>query len=156
MHLSHPQRRREGTALLVTMIILVALAFLGMAALESVMRDQQISGYQTRGRVAFHAAEAGLATTRAALDGASTPVITVAALGDTSLYPHGQPAFGPDPNVTQPVQDLGAVAASGMNLRIGAGGPQYQVQYWRINVQGTAPGGTISRAEMAVGVLRGN
>ncbi len=43
-----------------------------------------------------------------------------------------------------------------MNLRIAGGGPAYQVQYWRIQVQGTAAGNTIARLEMAAGVLKGN
>lgn len=153
----HPSRRREhGAALIVTMIVMIALAFLGMSTLASVMSDQQISGFQTRSRLAFHAAEAGLATVMANLNGAGTPVINAASLGDTSLYPNGQPGYGPDTTVPNPIEDLGAVGASGMNLRIGNGGPRYQVQYWKMNVQGTAPGGSVSRVEVAAGVLRGN
>ncbi len=149
-------RRERGAALIITMIVLIALAFLGMSTLATVMSDQQISGFQTRSRVAFHAAEAGLATVMGNLNGAGTPVISVASLGDTSLYPNGQPAYGPDVSVANPIEDLGAVGASGMNLRIGNGGPRYQVQYWKMNVQGTAPGGSMSRVEVAAGVLRGN
>jgi len=151
------QRRREhGAALIITMLVMVALAFLGMSTLASVMSDQQISGFQARSRVAFHAAEAGLATVMGGLNGAGTPVINTASLGDAVIYPNGQPGYGPDPAVATPIEDLGAVGASGMNLRIGNGGPRYQVQYWKMNVQGTAPGGSVSRVEVAAGVLRGN
>ena len=153
---THPDRRRNGSALLVVMILLVSLAFLGMSTLETVMADQQSSGFHARKTVAFHAADGGLATVHAQLDGVTTPVIPNTSLGDSTLYPHGQPGFGPDPNAGAPVQDLGAIAPQGMNLRIGGGGPRYQVQYWRFQVQGTAPGGSTSRVELAAGVLRGN
>ena len=150
------ERRQSGAALLVTMIIMIALGFLGISTLAAVMGDQQVAGFQSRSRLAFHAAEAGLATVMAGLDGVGTPVIAAASLGDASLYPNGQPSYGPDAAVADPVEDLGAVAAQGMNLRIGGGGPRYQVQYWKLNVQGAAPGGSTSRVEVAAGVLRGS
>lgn len=149
-------RRRGGAALLVTMVILVALALMGVSTLAAVLGDQQVAGFQARGRVAFHAAEAGVAAATASLNGAATPTIPTASLGNASLYPHGQPAYGPDPSVLTPVEDLGATGAQGMNLRIGGGGPRYQVQYWKFNVEGTATGGSTSRVEMATGVLRGS
>lgn len=149
-------RRESGTALLVTMIILIALALLGMSTLDSVMRDQVVSGFQTSRSLAFQAAEAGVAVARSEMDGAGTPQLVQTSIGDPALYPQGQPSYGPDPNAAEPVKDLGASGASGMNLRIGGGGPKYQVQYWRLQVQGTAPGGTVSRIEVAAGVLKGN
>ena len=155
---SHARRqaRQSGAALLVTMVIMVALGFLGTSTLVAVMGDQQVSGYQTRGRVAFHAAEAGVSALLAGLSGAGSPTIPSGNLGDAAIYPHGRPAFGPDPAVAQPIEDLGAIGAQGMNLRIGAGGPRYQVQFWKLNVRGTGPGGSTSRVEVAAGVLRGN
>lgn len=154
--LERARRRQSGAALLVTMLIMIALGLLGVSTLNAVMGDQQVSGYQARSRVALHAAEAGISDVQAKLNGAAAPTIDPADLGDSSLYPHGQPSYGPDPAVGAPVEDLGAVGAQGMNLRIGAGGPRYQVQFWKLNVQGTAPGGSISRVEAAVGVLRGS
>lgn len=146
----------NGNALLVTMMMLIALALLGMSSLDSVMQDQQSSGFHARRSMAFHAAEAGVSIAQAELQGGATPALIATAIGDTGIYPHGQPTYGPDPNATEPVKDLGATAASGMNLRIDGGGPKYQVQYWRFQVQGNAPGGTISRIEVAAGVLKGN
>jgi hypothetical protein len=154
--LARQARREHGVALLVTMMILIALALMGVTTLNAVMGDQQVSGFQTRGRVAFHAAEAGLAAATANLDGVGAPTIPTGSLGDATLYPYGQPGFGPDAIVPTPVEDLGATGAQGMNLRIGGGGPRYQVQFWKMNVQGTAPGGSLSRVEVAAGVLRGN
>ena len=149
-------RRERGAALLVTMVIMVALALLGVSTLASVMGDQQVSGLQTRGRMAFHAAEAGVSAVIGGMNGAQVPFIPNASLGDAVIYPNGQPGYGPDATVANPVTDLGAVGAQGMNLRIGSGGPRYQVQYWRLNLAGTAPGGSISRIELATGVLRGS
>ena len=61
------QRRQSGAALLVTMMVMLALALMGVTTLNSVRGDQQIAGFQARSRVAFHAAEAGLAAATAAL-----------------------------------------------------------------------------------------
>ena len=150
------RRRQSGAALLVTMMVMLALALMGVTTLNSVRGDQQIAGFQARSRVAFHAAEAGLAAATAALDGVNAPIIPTGSLGDGATYPNGQPAYAPDASMANPVEDLGATGAQGMNLRIGGGGPRYQVQYWKLNVQGTAPGDSLSRIEAATGVLRGN
>ncbi len=148
--------RESGTAMLVTMVIMVALSLLGLSTLRTVMGDQQVSGFQARSRTALHAAEAGLAQVQADMNGAAAPEITTSTLGDSTLYPHGQPSYGPDPTVAQPVEDLGAVGANGMNLRVGGGGPRYQVQYWKLNVRGTGPGGSVARVEAAIGIMRGS
>ena len=150
------RRRQSGAALLITMMVMLALALMAVTTLNSVLGDQQIAGFQSRSRVAFHAAEAGLAAATAGLDGVNVPTIPTGSLGDVATYPHGQPSYGADDAVTNPVEDLGAQGADGMNLRIGGGGPRYQVQYWKLNVQGTAPGGSLSRIEAATGVLRGS
>jgi hypothetical protein len=154
--LAYERRRESGAALLVTVLILIALGFLGISTLAAVMGDQQVAGYQSRGRVALHAAEAGMAEVQSDLSGVGAPTIATGTLGDASLYPYGRPSYGPDTAIADPVQDLGAVGAQGMNLRIGGGGPRYQVQYWKLNVQGNAPGGSVARVEAAVGILRGN
>jgi len=155
--MNRPLRKNErGSALLITMMLLIALALLGMSSLDSVMQDQQASGFHARRSMAFHAAEAGVAIMRSDLQGGAAPVLNVTEIGDAALYPNGRPSYGPDPNSAEPIKDLGATAASGMNLRIDGGGPKYQVQYWRFQIQGSAPGGTISRIEVAAGVLKGN
>lgn len=149
------RRAEHGAALLVTMLILIALALLGVTTLNAVMGDQQVSGYQTRGRVAFHAAEAGLSAAMANIDGVGTPTIPSASLGDAVIYPYGQPSYGPDPDAAPAVDDLGWRNASEMNIRTRGNGPRYIVQYWKLNVVGNAPGGSTSRVEAATGVLRG-
>lgn len=154
--MSSRDKRERGAALLVVMLIMIALAFLGISTLAAVMGDQQVSGYQNRSRISLHAAEAGMADVQSRLNGTGVPTINTATLGDDVIYPHGRPGYGPDPAVTNPVEDLGSAGASGMNLRIEGGGPRYQVRFWRLNVRGTGPGGSVSRVEAAVGVLQGS
>ena len=55
-------RREEGVALIVVMLILALVSVLAVSSMETTMRDQQVAGVQMRDRVAFQAAEAGLAT----------------------------------------------------------------------------------------------
>ena len=150
-------RREGGAALLISMMVLVLVSALAMSALETVMRDQQISSIQARKRLALQAAEAGGAAAQAAISaGAATPTINLTQLGDTAIFPHGQPTYGPDTSGMAPMENLGSSAVSGMNLRIdGGGGPRYQVQIWRIRVEGTEPGGMVSRIETSVSSFRG-
>ena len=86
-----------------------------------------------------------------------TPSVTQTTLGDTSLYPHGRPSYRLDPTVTDPVENIGLGGASGMNLAIGQGGAAaFQISYWRVNVQGQAPGGSVARIEVESGALLAN
>jgi Tfp pilus assembly protein PilX len=142
------RRQQEGTALLLTVMLLFMMALIGFAALDLVMADQQVAGFQNRKKVAFYAAEAGIAQTLESLQANNTPTITAASLGDSSAYPFGQPSYAPDASAANPVEDLGQGPMSGMSLNIGQnGGPLYQLRFWRIRVQGQAPGGSIARIE---------
>ncbi len=59
---SHVMRRREsGSALIITVLVMLLLGAIGISALDTVMRDQQVAGYQNRSSTAFYAAEAGVA-----------------------------------------------------------------------------------------------
>ena len=151
-------KREGGAALLIAMMVLVLVSALAMSSLETVMRDQQISSIQARKRLALQAAEAGVAATQGAIaTGATLPTINITQLGDTAMFPLGRPTFGPDTSGEPPVTNLGTKAASGMNLRIdGNGAPRFQVQIWRIRVEGTEPGGIISRIETSVSSFKGN
>jgi hypothetical protein len=154
----HATRRRSegGFALLLSMMLLALMSALVMSSFDTVMRDQQVAGFQGRKKIALNSADAGSAQARASLNGATTPTIVATFLGDAATYPHGQPSFVPDPHVADPVEAVGAAAAQGMNLRISGGGPKYQFVFWRFNVEGRAAGGTTSRVETAVGVLTGS
>ena len=54
------KRRESGSALIVTVMLLLLLGVIGLSALDTVMRDQQVAGFQNRSTAAFYAAEAGL------------------------------------------------------------------------------------------------
>jgi hypothetical protein len=85
------------------------------------------------------------------------PAIPNTPLGDTSLYPHGQPSYGLDTSAASTVDGLGVGGVPGMNLQPTQNGvPAYQMQYWRIRVQGNAPGGTVSRVEFGTGSIIAN
>ena len=76
---------------------------------------------------------------------------------ESTIYPHGRPSYRPDPTVADAVENIGVGGLSGMNLAIGQGGsPTFQLSYWRVNVQGNAPGGSVARLEIEAGALFAN
>jgi hypothetical protein len=156
--MSHREgRQQQGSALLIAVLMLVLMGLIGIAALDAVTRDGQVAGYLNRKKLAFYAAEAGVAEALESLKNDPSPSVSQTSLGDSSLYPHGQPSYRPDPTVTDPVEALGLGGMSGMNLNIGQGGaPTFQLSYWRVNVQGDAPGGSVARLEIAAGALVAN
>ena len=48
-------------ALLMTMLLLILMGMIGLASLDTVMRDRQVAGYQNLAQTAHYAADAGLA-----------------------------------------------------------------------------------------------
>jgi hypothetical protein len=156
MRTRHP-RREGGSALLVTVMLLMMLGLVGLAALGTTTRDQQVAGFQNRKRVALYAADAGLAEALERFTTTSTPSVSTSDLGDTSLFPYGQPSYRPDPTTASPLKDLGNAPFPGMGLNLGQGGlPTYQINYWRIKVQGLGPGGTQAKVEAVSGSLAAN
>jgi len=153
-----PDRRREaGSALLVTVMLLVMLGLVGLAALNTTTRDQQVAGFQNRKRIALYAAEAGISEALETLTTTQTPSVTTTSIGDTTLYPHGRPLYRPDPSVPNAVENLGTAPFPGMALNIGAGGtPTYQMNYWRVHVEGLAAGGSRTRLQSVSGSLLAN
>ena len=78
-------------------------------------------------------------------------------LSDASTYPHGRPSYRPDPTVAEPIDSLGTGPFPGTELNIGQNGvPLFQAEYWRIRVEGRAPGSTVARLEAVGGALVGN
>jgi len=151
------RRRESGSALLITSLLLLILGLFGFAALSTVTKDQQIAGFGKRKRLAFYAAEAGIAKGMETLTTQLAPSVPQTSLGNASLFPHGQPSFRPDPSVTDPIEPLGTGAYPGMSLNLGQNGaPTYQLSYWRIRVQGEAPGGSAARIETVSGSLVAN
>ncbi len=149
--------RDGGFALLMTVMLLLMLASLAFAGLETVQRDQQVAGHLNRKRMALHAADAGIAKGMETLNLTGTPTVPTTSLGDSSLYPHGQPSYRADTSDGAAVESLGAGGVPGFNLQPTQNGtPQFQMEYYKIRVQGNAPGGSRSRVEFATGSITAN
>lgn len=150
-------RRREGGAILiVAVVMLVLMGALGLAALETVTRDQQVAGFQKRATSAFYAAEAAAAQARNAVrtvgDRSDTPAMptpsTPGTLSDTTTYPHGLPTYYGDPAFADPIRYVrdGGIYANGGNLQLK--GQKFVKTLWQINVVGNAPNGSSRRVEV--------
>lgn len=147
--------RESGAALIIAMLVLAMMGVIGLAALDTVQLDQQAAGYQSRKRVSFYAAEAGVAEALASLQLSGTPAVTNTTLGDTASYPHGQPVYQLAPGST--IDKLGSTGVDGMTINIGQGGsPTFKIDYWRFQVEGQDQSGTTSRIEVAAGRFTGN
>ena len=150
-------RRQQGFALLLTVLLLLLLAMLGFAALDAVSKDQQVAGFQNRRAIAFFAAEAGVAKAMETLTTVGTPSVPTTTLGDSTIFPYGQPSFRLDPTVTDQIEGLGMASYPGMSLNIGQGGTAaYQLNYWRVRVQGDGPGSSVARLDVVSAVLVAN
>ena len=149
-------KRKQGIALITVMLILAMVSVLAVSALETAMRDQQVAGVQMRNRVAFQAAEAGLATALTSVTGSNTPSLAPDSIGVAGDYPMGQPGYRLDPKAATPIENLGAQPAPGMSLNINGNGPKFQLQLWRIHVEGSEPRGMNSRVEAATAALWGS
>ncbi len=151
-----PLRGRErGIALIAVMMILAMIATLALSSMETTMRDNQIAAVQMRSRVAFQAAEAGLAVALGSMTGDTAPTLVSSDIGVVGDYPVGQPSYQLDPGVATPIENLGSQPAPGMSLNINGNGPKFQLQLWRIHVEGSEPRGMTSRIQAATAVLWG-
>ena len=148
--------REQGIALITVMMILALIATLAISSMETVMRDNQVAAVQIRNRVAFQAAEAGLAVALASMSSSAAPTLVSTDIGVVGDYPMGQPSYQLDPAVPTPVENLGAQPVPGMGLNINGNGPKFQLQMWKIHVEGSEPRGMTSRIEAATAVLWGS
>lgn len=147
-------RREQGVALLVAVMMLSIMGLIGLSSMESVMRDRQVAGFQSRARSALYAADGGVAWGRglifeqvellvpegiAALhtfDPAFPDDATPKLLGDGSA---GQPRFvkNPDPAVGQAIDYVGAgVTCESWVMSDEYGGAQWREALFSINVEG--------------------
>jgi type II secretory pathway component PulK len=147
-------RSQSGSAMVIAMLMLVLMGLIGFAALATVTRDVQVAGAQFQKKSAFYAAEAAISRALETMRTTGTPTIAATDLGDSGVYPHGQPTYALDTLEADPVKSLGIGGFPGMNLQLGQdGSPMYQMQMFRVRVQGTASGGSLSRLEIVSGVL---
>ncbi|MHC4447467.1 MAG: hypothetical protein ACYSXF_06775 [Planctomycetota bacterium] len=167
-------RREAGTALFVSVLLMVLIGALGLAALDTIAVDRQVSGVQNRSLAAFWAAEAAVAQARDLVvrRGEEGTTFTYPAdfpsvgaptnLGDAALSSYfrlGLPLYyaDPDPALVNPIKFLrqgsGRIAAQGGNL---VEGKQKPVEgFWQINVMGQTADGTTRRLEAVEWKLSG-
>ncbi|MDJ0853515.1 MAG: pilus assembly PilX N-terminal domain-containing protein [Myxococcota bacterium] len=140
------RRHERGAALLVAVLFLALMGVIGLASMETVTRDRQVAGYQSRAQTSLYAAEAGvnfaLALIRRDAQGLASggegaleaynpsetpggvppqfPDLANAEVLGTSFPPPGPPRFYMDPDARDP-NDM---AAPPQAIRyIGRGGP---------------------------------
>lgn len=141
-------RGQEGSALLVAVLMLVLMGAIGLAALDAVTLDRQTAGFESRKRVAFWAAEAGLAEARDTMRNGGTPTVSNTPVGQASDFPHGLPSYQPEQ-----IEDLGTTGVPGFNITQNGNGPTYQLHFYRVRVLGQGPGGTNARLEMVANTI---
>ncbi len=98
-------KRKRGIALITVMMILALVATLAISSMRTAMRDNQVAAVQMRSRVAFQAAEAGLAVALASMSGSAAPSLTASDIGVIGDYPMGQPSFQLDPIATNQIEE---------------------------------------------------
>ena len=85
-------RRQQGVVLIVSLVLLLVLTILGIAAIQSTSLEERMAGNQRSHQLAFEAAEAGLRQGEQALNGlASLPPFDGSVLG---YYPNSTDAGG--------------------------------------------------------------
>ncbi len=140
-------RREQGAALIIAVMMLLLLGLMGLASLDTVMRDRQVSGFQSRARAALYAAEAGVASALSTLRTAAlpagvsalagvAPTVSQTNLGDSTIYPNGQPWFRAEPGAT-PISYLGSGGpCAEWEVSLEVGGPIWLYSLWDIRVEG--------------------
>lgn len=149
-----PDRRREaGAALLLSILLMAAMALIGFASLNTVMRDREVAGFTSRSQTALYGADAALADS---LDVIRTEIVgTAVAAGEclgtpipSATLPNGV-AYGPDG--TAPTPDICMLAAAEpcaeVDSSIEVGQPIYLYTVWNVRTQGVAPGGATARIQ---------
>ena len=152
------RRAEGGSALLITMVILVLLGIIGLAGLNTVMRDRQSAGFSNRTSLALYAAEAGLAAGQqlvaASTTGGTAPMLpacmAATQVGGAMDFVAGNPTYCGDPRAMDPIEQVGTFqdVASGDNLALQGG--RFHNSLWSIRVQGQVPGGGRARVQSVV------
>jgi hypothetical protein len=161
------RRRESGSALIITVMVMLLLGAIGLSALDTVMRDQQVAGFQNRSSEAFYAAEAGVSAAKDLIrqnvfsPTDSVPFATAAApvlIGDSYTYPYGQPQYYGDPRAydgaavaDDPIKSLNRTStvagAGGSNMRQGTGANWNKFALVQIRVAGQTADGAVSHIE---------
>ena len=163
---SFDRRRESGAALFVAVLMLAMMGLVGLASLDTVMRDRQVAGFQSRARTALYAAEAGVAWGQGLIfqqvydnytlgvsgllnfDPAFPTDVAPVHLGDGAVT---NPSFfkDPDPAVAQAVDYIGKghdCDAWIMSDEVGSG-VEWREALFDVRVQGATPEGARSRIQ---------
>jgi hypothetical protein len=156
-------RSQRGAALLVAVMMLSLLGIIGLASLDTVMRDRQVAGFQGRARTAMYAADAGVSTgmgiirndkvtgnlqSQAQLQNYNPAFPTTGAPQILGGGGAADPRFNGDPAAPQPVRFVGmGQQCKGMITQQNQGGPQFMEALFDIRVQGRTPEGATSTVQ---------
>ncbi len=136
------------------MLLLALMGMMGLASLDTVMRDRQMTGFQNQAQSALYAADAGIAE---ALDIMRTETVAGALYpGDclptkipsTSLG--GGRSYVADPDDDEICMLSTAEPCSQFDAEIGVGSPTFLNTVWNARVEGSAPGGATSSVQATV------
>jgi len=143
--------RIDGSALLVAMVMLALMGLVGFASLDTVMRDRQVAGFQSRAQTALYAADAGIAESLEILKNEITGASVASGdcltgkLVTVSLDNNAQ--YGPDSSASTDEICMLASAdpCASLDASIEVGQPIFLNTIWNIRAEGTAVGGATSR-----------
>ena len=132
------RRRESGAALLVSVLLLALMGVVGLASLDTVMRDRQVAGFSSNAQNALYAADAGIS--------ASLNLIRQEIVGANTALPNGS-SYRPD--ATAPSNQICMLASaepcSEIDASIEMGQPIYLYTVWSVRTEGIAPGGATAR-----------
>lgn len=151
--LERARRREGGAALLVSILLLTAMALIGFASLNTVMRDREVTGATSMSQTALYGADAALA--------ASLEKIRTSAVGNQIVIGDCLPgdvpsatlgngvSYGPDTTATSTQICMLAAAepCEEYASSIEQGQPIYLYTLWNVRAQGVAPGGATARVQ---------
>lgn len=154
---ARPRSRREtGTALIVAMLLLALMGIIGLASLDTVMRDRQVAGHTSLAQTALYAADAGVA---ASLDILRTEIVGSAlTAGDclVSTLPATNLSNGASyaPDSTAPSNQICMLASAQpcaeLDASIEQGQPIFLETVWNVRTEGSSVGGATSRVHATV------
>ncbi|MGH0037789.1 MAG: pilus assembly PilX N-terminal domain-containing protein [Myxococcota bacterium] len=158
-------RRQRGTALFVAVLMLAMMGLIGLASMDTVMRDRQVAGFQSRARTALYAAEGGVAWGQGLIfnevQGLAGEGVAALHDYDPAFPTEGAPQYlgdggadnpsfyqDPDPGVAQAVDYLG----KGQDCASWIMSDEYGSAQWRealfdVRVEGETPEGASARIQ---------
>jgi len=162
----------RGAALMVAVLLLSIMGLIGLASMDTVMRDRQVAGFQSRTRASLYPADAGVSWAQGIIFAQVQPLLPegVGALYafDPAFPTDGAPYLlgdgtannsrflqDPDPAVTQAITYVG----KGRDCEDWVMSDEYGNSQWRealfdIRVEGRSPGlGNAARRIEAVGTF---